>query len=201
MKFTRATRTDHQLRDCADLHEILGPLITSGAAVFAMVYTLSTEEWKSEANRSTTRLCELMSKNYNFRVEKVYWCLSRLRDQGALKGSEANIGSEPKNQAKLLKQKPSKTCGIYGIFEGNNVYVGMSVHIESRFKTHKRQLEDHTHPYKNHFKEVEEREFKVLGEHKENKLKKKEPLYAQKLASEGYNVVNKNNFGLILEDK
>jgi len=201
MKFTRAARTDHQLRDYDDLHEILGPLINAGAAVFAVVYTLSTEEWKSEPNRSTTQLCKLMSKNYNFREGKVYWCLKTLKDYGALKGFEANIGSKPKKKDKLLKQKPSKTCGIYGIFEGNNVYVGLSTNIENRFKTHKRELENRTHPYTEYLSGVEKLEFKILGKHKENKLKNKEPLYAQKLTSEGYNVVNKKNFGLILEDK
>jgi|5_EtaG_2_1085323.scaffolds.fasta_scaffold00200_17 predicted GIY-YIG superfamily endonuclease len=194
-------RTDWQLREHNDLHEILAPLINSGGAVFAVVYTLSTEEWTQDSDRTTTRLLKLMTKNYNFRESKVYWCLRLLKECGALRGFEENIGKQFKKKDRLPKKTTPKTCGIYGIFEGKNVYVGLSSDIEKRFVAHKTQLERGTHPYSKCFSEVKNLEFKIIKEYKKSQLEKKEPLHAQVLATKGYNVVNSNNFNLILEDK
>ena len=93
------------------------------------------------------------------------------------------------------REKEIATSGIYGIFLENYVYIGLSKNISARWKAHRILLNNNTHSYFDC--EESELRFTILHECEECHLAKCEILMAQKLKTQGYNVVNEANFNLL----
>ena len=126
-------------------------------------------------------------KNYATTVRR---CTKFLRDNGL-------IPDNPRT-SRPLRSKPEKKCGIYSIKTNTGIYVGQSKNIAQRWKEHRRNAKLQIHRY---ISLEDNLEFSVLEECSKTQLATKELLWANKLHSEGKNILNKENFVFITEDK
>lgn len=107
------------------------------------------------------------------------------------------IDPNPRSTLKTGKKRVIKS-GIYAIKDENGTYVGQSKDIHLRWKHHSRNIELKIHRY---IKSKNNVKFLILEECKESQLLTKELLWANKLQSEGANILNKENFVFITENK
>jgi hypothetical protein len=159
-----------------------------GSCGAAMCFML-TEEKNNFIDRSDF-ISKALKRNIGFCRRSVQRVLSNLIIDGTI------LEKNPDPRAKSSRrEKEIATSGIYGIFLDNSVYVGLSKNIDERWIKHRIQISNKTHSY--FHCESNELEFKVLHRCEEDRLHKCELLMAQKLKTEGFNVLNENNFNLI----
>ena len=117
-------------------------------------------------------------------------CLKFLRDN--------NLIPDNPGTYRPSRNKPEKKCGIYSIKTNAGMYVGQSKNIAQRWKEHRRNAKLQIHRY---ISSEDNLEFSVLEECNKTQLSTKELLWANKLHSECKNILNKENFMFITEDK
>jgi predicted GIY-YIG superfamily endonuclease len=105
------------------------------------------------------------------------------------------VDPNPRSTSKTRKKRVIKS-GVYAIKDGNGTYVGQSRDIFHRWKTHSRDIELKIHRY---IKSENDVKFLILEECKASELLTKEILWANKLVSQGENILNKENFMFIKE--
>ena len=118
-------------------------------------------------------------------------CLKFLRENDL-------IPDNPRTCRPSRNKPEKKKCGIYSIKTNTGIYVGQSRNIAQRWREHRRNAELRIHRYISSEDNVE---FSVLEECSKTQLTTKELLWANKLHSEGENILNKENFMFITEDK
>tara|TARA_R110001599_G_scaffold290888_1_gene493830 strand:+ start:456 stop:1001 length:546 start_codon:yes stop_codon:yes gene_type:complete len=107
-------------------------------------------------------------------------------------------GMIPEGFPKERIKKSTTKVGIYQIKTHEGIYVGQSKNIDVRWQKHKRDIVLGIHRY---ISPEVKTEFSILEECDPSHLITKELLWANKIHSEDENILNKENFMFIAENK